>query len=268
MLTDLPTDQIHPRDDARMVNMANVEALASSIAEIGLINPIRVRPDSDGWEVVAGRHRLEAHKQLGLVEISCIVIEEYAEEAMIDENIIRQELSAVDRARYLARRKELYLLAHPETAQGKANAREIQNLEVSDRTPSFSEAVSNATGRSHSAVSADVLRGERVIEEVLRMVRGTSLDSGTYLDSLARLSPNDQVRAAERDLAAERDKARQVSAETQAAQLAAKAKQRAVGRAAELIVTYVPKGKLDALVAALMEAGKASDVAKEIETLR
>lgn len=271
MLKNLPTDRIHRRDDARPINSANVEALASSIVDIGLINPIRVRANSDDWEVIAGGHRLEAHKSLGLVEIVCDVVEdneEHAETARIDENVIRQELSAVDRARDLARRKELYLIAHPETERGKGNLKEFRNLEASERAPHFEAAVAEATGKSRSAVAAEVYRGQKVIDEVLDMLRGTPLDTGSYLDQLARLPPNDQFKAAQRDLATERDKSRQANAETQAANLAAKAKKKAVGRAAELIATYVPETELDALVAALMAAGKASDVAREIETLR
>lgn len=264
MLKDLPTDQIHRRDDARPINMANVEALASSIADIGLINPIRVRANSDGWEVIAGGHRLEAHKSLGLTEIACDVAEDdedQAETAMIDENLIREELSPVDRSRYLARRKELYLLTHPD-------GRTRTSQELGSTPERFTAHVARVTGQSESSVQQAVKRGVEVTPEVQDMVRGTSLDTNSYLDSLAKLSPNDQYRAAQRDLAVERDKVRQTSAETQAAQLAAKAKKRAIGRAAEIIATFVPKNELDGLVAALMEAGKASDVAKEIETLR
>lgn len=270
MIKDLPTDRIHRRDDARQINPANVEALASSIADIGLINPIRVRPNSDGWEVIAGNHRLEAHKNLGLTEISCDVVvddEDHAETAMIDENVIRQELSPVDRARYLARRKELYLTAHPETERGKGNLKEIRNLEPSERVPHFSEAVAAATGRSHSAVAADVMRGERVIDEVLDMLRNTPLDQGSYLDNLAKLPPNDQFKAAQRDLARERDSQRVKMAETNASNMATKARRKAAQAAARIIARYVPAGERAGLLAFLTAAGKASEVAKEIELI-
>lgn len=269
MIKDLSTDQIHARPDARELNQANVEALASSIADIGLINPIRVRMDSDGWEVIAGNHRLEAIRSLGLVEIACDVVEDdadHAETAMIDENVIREELSPVDRARYLARRKELYLLKHP-TIRGNQHTgpRNSQELGTPER---FTAHVARVTGQSEASVQQAVKQGRDVIPEVMEMIRGTALDQVTYLNQLAALSPNDQVRATERDLATERDKVRQSNAETQAANLAAKAKKKAIGRAAELITTYVPKKELDALVEALMAAGKASDIAKEIEMIR
>lgn len=265
MLQDLPTDRIHRRDDARQINLANVEALASSIADIGLINPPRVRLNSDGWEVIAGSHRIEACKSLGLVEITCDVVEDdedHAETAMIDENVIRQELSPVDRARYLSRRKELYAEMHPETR----NTVSSQNL-GSPRAQRFTQKIAEATGQSEQAVQLDITRGNRIIDEVMDMIRGTALDKGTYLDSLAKLPPNDQFNAAQRDLAHERDKTRQANAETQAAQLAAKSRRQAVQRAAEIIQTHVPEKELSALVAFLLEAGKAADVAREIETL-
>lgn len=263
MLKDLPTDKIHARDDARDINPANVEALVSSIADIGLINPIRVRANSDGWEVIAGRHRLEAHKSLGLIEIACLVVEEHAETAMIDENLVRMDLSPAERARYMSRRREIYHAAHPETKAGG-----YRDPDRPVMTESFAESVAKATGRSAQSALREAARGDKVIDEVLDMITGTPLDTGVYLEALAKLPPNDQFKAAQRDLATERDKSRQANAETQAANLAAKAKKKAVGRAAELIATYVPETELDALVAALMAAGKASDVAREIETLR
>ncbi|MGB3391159.1 MAG: hypothetical protein WBA88_24615, partial [Pseudaminobacter sp.] len=59
-----------------------------------------------------------------------------------------------------------------------------------------------ATGRSERAVQRDAERGEKVIPEVLAMVRGTKLDTGTYLDKLKKLPPSEQAQAAKRDLAA------------------------------------------------------------------
>ncbi|TGV79189.1 hypothetical protein EN792_042955 [Mesorhizobium sp. M00.F.Ca.ET.149.01.1.1] len=54
-------------------------------------------------------------------------------------------------------------------------------------------------------------RGEKVIEEAINLIRGTKLDTGTYLDKLKGLRPNEQVTAAKRDLAhmrqQERDRA-------------------------------------------------------------
>lgn len=211
-MANLPIDQISIRHDARAVDAATVSAIADSITEVGLINPIRVRRTEAGWEVVAGVHRLEAHKQLGLAEIEAVEVDDdnlHAELAMIDENLCRAELSPADRARYTARRKAIYLKMHPETAEHVAGGFAKAAAENFSAAPSFAADTASKTGQTDRAVRMHAERGEKVIPEVLDMVRGTPLDTGVYLDKLKRLTPNDQVSAARRDLAFERSKERQ-----------------------------------------------------------
>lgn len=202
---DLPITKISLRSDARAIDHSAVEALADSIAELGLLYPIRVRASGDGWEVIAGAHRLAACKALGLVEISAEVVTDddlHAELAMIDENLCRAELSPSDRARQTARRKAIYLELHPETAEhvagGVAKNSAADNLSAA---PSFASETAHATGKDERTVRRDAERGEKVLPEVLDMIRGTKLDTGTYLDKLKKMPGSEQYRAAERDLA-------------------------------------------------------------------
>jgi len=203
MITSVPVSAIHPRPDARDLSSNAVAALAESIAAVGLINPIRIRADDAGYEVVAGRHRLEAVKALGLVDIdACIVTDDdlHAELAMIDENLCRAELSPADRATATARRKEIYEALHPETKHGG----NLQGAGVAKfATPEgqrFTKATASVVGLSERAVQLAAERGEKVIPEVMAMIRGTHLDSGTYLDKLKKMPPNEQLAAARRDL--------------------------------------------------------------------
>ncbi|TGP25918.1 hypothetical protein EN828_10350 [Mesorhizobium sp. M2D.F.Ca.ET.185.01.1.1] len=208
MIRDLPIDQIHARANARAIDEATVDGLADSIGAVGLINPIRVRIVEDQWEVVAGHHRLAACKRLGLVEIAADVIEAddlHAELAMIDENLCRAELSPADRAVWTARRKAIYLEMHPETGHGKASPSKEEKFS------SFDKDTAEKTGQTDRIVRMYAERGEKVIEEAINLIRGTKLDTGTYLDKLKGLRPNEQVTAAKRDLAhmrqQERDRA-------------------------------------------------------------
>src|SRR5690606_36373943 len=57
------------------------------------------------------------------------------------------------------------------------------------------------TGQSERTVQRDAERGQKVIPEVMELVKGTRLETGAYLDKLKTFSPNDQVTAARRDLA-------------------------------------------------------------------
>lgn len=203
MVRDLPIESIRLRADARQVSDDAVAALSESIASVGLINPIRVRQAGDNWEVVAGAHRIDACRRLGLVDIACIVVDDddlHAELAMIDENLCRAELSPVDRARQTARRKAIYLVLHPETAKEAFKGNQHVAAEKFS-VASFADDTAAKTGTSDRIVRLQAERGEKVIDEVLDMIRGTKLDTGSYLDVLKKMPPNEQVTAAKRDLA-------------------------------------------------------------------
>lgn len=69
----------------------DIQKMADSIAEVGLLSPITV---DARHTLIAGLHRLEAAKLLGWVEIECNVADLdglQAELAEIDENFIRKD---------------------------------------------------------------------------------------------------------------------------------------------------------------------------------
>ena len=112
-------------DQPRPLITEAVDKLASSIRDIGLIQPITVRQRSimsgglaeQGFQVVAGHHRVAACRALGWAEIDAIVIEAgehlQAELIEIDENLCRSELTNSQRAKAVKRRKEIWEALHP-----------------------------------------------------------------------------------------------------------------------------------------------------------
>lgn len=267
MIQKLPIDQIFRRPDVRPLDEVVVAGLVESISSVGLINPIRVRVSGGRWEVIAGSHRLAACKRLGLADIECIVAEDddiIAELAMIDENLCRAELSPSDRARQTARRKAIYLELHPETAQHVAGGKARQ--ETASDNLSFAAATAEVTGRDQRTVQRDAERGEKVIDEVLDMIRGTKLDTGTYLDKIKRLPPNEQVTAAKRDLAMLRSAAKDQSKAAARTKIDGDVKARAAREVAEMISEHVPGEWWDALKANLYAAG-AANIAHELTNI-
>ena len=76
----------------RPVSQAVVNDLAKSIASSGLLQPIMVKPEKDGYQLVFGFHRVLACRSLGWAEIPAVVKEMSAEEVLllrIVENIQR-----------------------------------------------------------------------------------------------------------------------------------------------------------------------------------
>ena len=211
-IINIAPDKISRRADGRPLDSGTLDALEASIAEVGLINPIRVRKIGDGYEIVAGHHRFAACDLNGWTEIPCILVEDddlRAELAMIDENLCRWELSIAERADQTARRKAIYESLHgPAKAIGGRASATAQGREVANEkfAPAFTSSTAAVTGRSERIVQIDAERGEKIIPVALNLIKGTKLDTGTYLDKIKKLPPNDQVAAVKRDLAWEHRK--------------------------------------------------------------
>lgn len=268
MLRDLPTSDIVRRVDARAVNPDTVAGLTDSIGAVGLINPIRVRQTGDRWEVIAGVHRLEACKALGLVEITCDVVEDddlRAELAMIDENLCRAELTPTDRARQTARRKAIYEELFPETVNGVNQHSSLRQV-GEPSAERFTSDTAKATGHSERTVQRDAERGEKVIDEVMDLIRGTALDTGAYLDKIKKLPPNEQVHAAKRDLAFRRQMDRDKIATIRRSKVDGDVKARAANAIAEWIAEHSTGEDYDFLKSNLYAAG-ASNIAHELTNI-
>ena len=106
MTDQLPIDSITV-PGTRMRPLGDVSALAESIAQNGLLNPITIARDGT---LISGLHRLEACKLLGWTDIPVNVTDlegMRAELAEIDENLVRSELTVLQQADHLARRVEI-----------------------------------------------------------------------------------------------------------------------------------------------------------------
>ena len=100
----------------------DVEELALSILDVGLLNPITLTED---YTLIAGLHRLEAVKLLGWTEVECTITDLEglsAELAELDENFARANLSPLEMGDLLKRRKDIYEELYPETKAGTAQA--------------------------------------------------------------------------------------------------------------------------------------------------
>ncbi len=90
---------------------AEIQRLAASIRELGLLQPILVRVLGHEYEVVCGQRRFEACRQLGLTEIVAVVrslSDRDAFEISLAENARREPLSPDDRRDMLRRLTAMY----------------------------------------------------------------------------------------------------------------------------------------------------------------
>lgn len=86
-------------------------------------------------------------------------------------------MSPSDRASQTARRKAIYLELHPETKHGANLAGDGVAKFATPETERFTAETAKATGQSERLVQLNAERGEKVLPEVLDMIRGTKLDT-------------------------------------------------------------------------------------------
>jgi hypothetical protein len=74
-------DRIRVPENVRVLDDAHVQALAGSIALQGMLVPVVVHDAGDGFELVAGVHRIAAARSLGLAEVPVVVRNAETEDA-------------------------------------------------------------------------------------------------------------------------------------------------------------------------------------------
>jgi ParB family transcriptional regulator, chromosome partitioning protein len=100
---DLPVDVIrrNPRQPRRAFDSTALEELATSIAAVGVVQPVIVREVDGGYELIAGERRWRAAQRAGFTVVPAIVRAasdvESLELALV-ENVVRQQLNPVDEA--------------------------------------------------------------------------------------------------------------------------------------------------------------------------
>ena len=118
----IPINEIRPNPDQprRNFNIHELQSLAESIRQNGIIQPVTVRLDSDGYyELISGERRLRASKMIGLTRMPCIVMEANDEKSAtfaLLENLQRQDLSFFEEATAIDRLMRDYALTQEQIA--------------------------------------------------------------------------------------------------------------------------------------------------------
>ena len=195
----------------RKTTEASKRALAASIAEIGMVNPITVaRPvdslEGEQYQLIAGQNRLDAALSLGWETVPALITDltEVDQEIWeLDENLARAELTELERGEHLSRRKCLYEIKHPETKQhvagGVAKAASAKSA-LAHQSSSFVQDAAAKTGISKRSVQVAIHRAESIAPEVKEVIRDMPeiADKGVELDALAAVPEEQQMEVVER----------------------------------------------------------------------
>ena len=161
-----------PRQDFDEVEL---QALADSITQHGIVQPLTVRELSGGYyQIIAGERRWRAARMAGLSEIPAVIIEADDKKVMelaLIENLQRQDLNPVEEAMGYRTLMDNYGMTQEDAA--------------------------SRVGKSRPAV-ANALRLLNLCPQVLEMVRNGSLTAGHARAVLSLKSEKKQQEAAQK----------------------------------------------------------------------
>lgn len=195
----IAVDAVQVGQRRRPLDDAKVGELADSMARVGLLEPIVV---SANRRLIAGLHRLKAAQFLGWIEIEAMVIGLsdglLLELAEIDENLVRADLTTLERSQHLARRvailEELGHRAKPSPGTNQYTG--VVGATVAPTTKTTADlaaemGVSERTAQNYQRIGRDV------VPEAQDLISDTPVaESTTQLLDLAREEPEVQVAAA------------------------------------------------------------------------
>jgi len=179
----IAVDQIRPsRQQVRSrFDSEPLAELADSIRSHGVLQPLLVRREVDGYELIAGERRWRAARIAGLTTVPAVVrIDTQADEQLIlglIENLQRTDLNPIEEANGLRKLTEDLGLTHEQIAQriGKNRVSVTQSLRLLSACPAVQSAVSAGAISAGHARALIALEGAPAQEHGLKVVLGRRL---------------------------------------------------------------------------------------------
>lgn len=137
VIQNLKVSEIEPNRDQprRIFEEEALNELSESIKRYGVIQPIIVSKKDDYYQIVAGERRWRASKRAGLTEIPAIIRENDEQrnrEIALIENIQREDLNPIEKARGIKLLMEQYNLTQQQVAEviGKGRSTVTNTLRI------------------------------------------------------------------------------------------------------------------------------------------
>ncbi|MDQ1476554.1 MAG: ParB family transcriptional regulator, chromosome partitioning protein [Actinomycetota bacterium] len=154
-LAEIPTAEIrpNPQQPRQHFDEEALAALADSIREVGILQPVLVRAgEGGGFELIAGERRWRAARRVGLQTVPAMV--RVADDAAmlqhaIVENVQREELNPLEEAGAYQQLIEDFSLTHDDVATrvGKSRATITNTLRLLQLPPSIQRCLKDGTIR-------------------------------------------------------------------------------------------------------------------------
>lgn len=165
----------NPYQPRKVFKDSSLQELADSIKEYGVLQPILVYQEDDGYVLIAGERRLRASKIAGLEKIKAIIakidLQKLREVALI-ENIQREDLNPIDLAKAYQELLEVYHLTHDELGVRlqKSRAQVSNTLRLLNLSPSVQEMLISekiTQGHAKILIALSIDEQERVAKSIV-----------------------------------------------------------------------------------------------------
>lgn len=180
-LLSLPLTKVEPREDQPRSKFDDekLNELAESISQYGIIQPITVRKQENGYyQIIAGERRWRAARLAGLVEVPVRVIKaddrRVAELALV-ENLQREDLNPIEEALGYKSLIEEYGLTQDEAAKavGKSRPAVTNSMRLLGLSDGVLKLVSEGSLSSgHARALLPIPDGELQLDTAMKVVAG------------------------------------------------------------------------------------------------
>ena len=179
----LPIYKVEPNPDQPRQDFdeAQLQALAESIGEHGMIQPLTVRPMPNGYyQIIAGERRWRAARMANRMEVPAVVMEADDKKAMelaLIENLQRQDLNPVEEAKGYQSLIEDYGLTQDEAAKrvGKSRPAVANSLRLLGLCPAVLEKLRTGELSAGHARAVLTLKSEKKQMEAAQKIAALGL---------------------------------------------------------------------------------------------
>lgn len=176
-IINISTTQIQPNplQPRGVITPDSIMDLVDSIREHGILEPLVVAHTPAGYQIIAGERRWRAAKLAGLDNIPAI-IKETSPSGMLEmalvENVQREDLNALERARAFERLIEEFQMANAEIAKriGKSTSYVSNSLKLLELPDALKDGLLSGLIAEGHARALQAIKDEKLIIEAYKII--------------------------------------------------------------------------------------------------
>jgi len=184
--------QRNPRQPREKFDIEELENLASSIREHGVIQPLIVSPGKNGiYVLIAGERRLQASRKAGLKTVPVVIrtaTDQQLLELALIENVQRADLNAIEEAEAYQNLSKEFKMSHETIAErvGKSRVAVTNTMRLLDASAAVKQALVDGRiteGHARAMLSLSAKAQEVLLNQIINLdlsVRSTEVLARKY----------------------------------------------------------------------------------------